>query len=68
MGEMKKEKGKKKKRRKSLSCFLSTKGTILFLARILERVAMLSSRGSSPPRDRTDISYISCIGREVLYR
>ena len=31
MGEMKKEKGKKKKRRKSLSCFLSTKGTILLL-------------------------------------
>lgn len=31
MGEMKKEKGKKTKRRKSLSCFLSTKGTILLL-------------------------------------
>ena len=29
-------------------------------ARILEWVAMPSSRGSSPPRDRTCISYVSC--------
>ena len=36
-------------------------------ARILEWVAMPSSRGSSRPRDRTHISYISCIGRWVLY-
>ena len=36
-------------------------------ARILEWVAMPSSRGSSWPRDRTCISYISCIGRQVLY-
>ena len=28
---------------------------------------MPSSRGSSPPKDRTHISYISCIGRRVLY-
>ena len=33
-------------------------------ARIAERVAMPSSRGSSPPRDRT---HVSCIGRRVLY-
>ena len=26
-----------------------------------------SSRGSSPPRDRTHLSYIACIGRQVLY-
>ena len=32
-------------------------------ARILEWVAMPSSRGSSPPRDQTQVSYISCIGR-----
>ena len=32
-----------------------------------EWVAMPSSRGSSPPRDRTRISYVSCIGRWVLY-
>ena len=34
---------------------------------ILEWVAMPSSRGSSWPRDRTCISYISCIDRRVLY-
>ena len=36
-------------------------------ARILEWVAMPSSRGSSWPRDQTSTSYISCIGRRVLY-
>ena len=36
-------------------------------ARILEWVAMPSSRGSSRLRDRTYISYASCIGRWVLY-
>ena len=35
--------------------------------RILESVAMSSSRGSSQHRDRTHVSYISCIGRQVLY-
>ena len=35
--------------------------------RILEWVAMPSSRGSSLPRDRTHVSYISCMGRWVLY-
>ena len=35
--------------------------------RILEWVAMPSSRGSSRPRDRTHVSYISCIGERVLY-
>ena len=29
---------------------------------------MLSFRGSSLPRDETFVSYISCIGRQVLYR
>ena len=28
---------------------------------------MPSSRGSSQPRDRTCVSYVSCIGRRVLY-
>ena len=37
-------------------------------ARTLEWVAMPFSRGSFPPRDRTLISYISWIGRRVLYR
>ena len=36
-------------------------------ARILEWVAMPSSRGSSGPRDQTRVSCISCIGRCVLY-
>ena len=33
-------------------------------ARILEYVAIFSSRGSSQPRDQT---HVSCIGRQVLY-
>ena len=36
-------------------------------ARILEWVALPSCRGSFPPRDWTHVSYISCIGRRVLY-
>ena len=36
-------------------------------ARILEWVAMPSSRGSSQPRDWTCVSYISCLGSWVLY-
>ena len=34
-------------------------------ARILEWVAMYSSRGSSRPRDHTWVSYLSCTGRRV---
>ena len=36
-------------------------------ARILEWVAMPSSRVFSKPRDRTHVSYVSCIGKQVLY-
>ena len=36
-------------------------------ARILEWVAIHSSRGSYRPRDQTDISYIQWIGRQILY-
>ena len=36
-------------------------------ARILEWVVMPSSRGSSQPRDRTCVSYVSCNGKQVLY-
>ena len=36
----------------------------IFQARIREWVAISSSRGSSPPRDRTSVS---CIGRQILY-
>ena len=36
-------------------------------ARILEWVAISSSRGSSRPRDRNHFSCVSCIGRQILY-
>ena len=36
-------------------------------ARILEWVAISFSRGSSQPRDQTQVSYVSSIGRWVLY-
>ena len=36
-------------------------------ARVLEQVAIYSSKGSSQPRDSTHVSLVSCIGRRVLY-
>ena len=36
-------------------------------ARILEWVAISSSRRSSRPRGQTGVSYVSCTGRWVLY-
>ena len=39
----------------------------IFQARILEWVVISYSRGSSLTRDRTHTSYVSCIGRQVLY-
>ena len=39
----------------------------IFQERILEWVALPSSRGSSWPRDRTWLSEVSCIGKWVLY-
>ena len=39
----------------------------IFKARILEWVAIPFSRRSSPPRDQTHVSSISCIGRWILY-
>ena len=39
----------------------------IFQGRILQWVAMLSSKRSSRPRDQAFISHISCIGRQVLY-
>ena len=38
----------------------------IFQARILERVAMPSSRGSSWPRDQTWVSWVSCISWRIL--
>ena len=39
----------------------------IFQVRILEWVDISFSRGSSPTRDGNCISYVSCIGRQVLY-
>ena len=39
----------------------------ILLARILEWGAISYSRGSSQPRDQTQVSYISCAGRQLLY-
>ena len=36
-------------------------------ARILEWVAMPSSRGSSRPRDGTHVSDVSCVGRKPVH-
>ena len=38
-----------------------------FQARILERVAISSSRGSAQPRNWTHVSCISCVGKWILY-
>ena len=35
--------------------------------RLLEWVAISSSRGSSQPRNGTCVSWVSCIGRQILY-
>ena len=40
----------------------------IFQARILEWAAMPAFRVSSPPRDRTCISCVSWIGRQILYQ
>ena len=39
----------------------------IFQARILDRIDLHSSRVYSQPRDQTHLSYVSCIGRQVLY-
>ena len=39
----------------------------IFQARILEWVAISSSRGSSRPKDRNPASCVFCIGRGILY-
>ena len=39
----------------------------LIQARILEWVAISSSRGSSRPRDQAHVSYVFCVGRQVLH-
>ena len=39
----------------------------IFQARKLEWDAISSSKGSSQPRDRTQVSWIFCTGRQILY-
>ena len=39
----------------------------IFQMRILEWVVMPSSRGYFWPRDRTLVSYVSCVGKQFLY-
>ena len=51
-----------------MDCSLLASSVHMILqARILEWVAMPSSKGSSQPRDQIHDSYVSCIGRRVLY-
>ena len=38
-----------------------------FQARILEWVAMPSCRGTSRPRDQIQVTYVSCISKQILY-
>ena len=40
----------------------------IFQTRVLEWVAIAFFRGSSPARDQTCVSCVSCIGRQILYR
>ena len=52
-----------------ISCILPGSSIYGILqARILEWVAFPFSRGFSQPRDRTHVSYVSCMGRWVLYQ
>ena len=39
----------------------------IFQPRTLEPVAISYSRGPSPPRGGTQVSWLSCIGRQILY-
>ena len=39
----------------------------MFQSKILEWVAISSSRASFCPRDQTQVSCISCVGRQILY-
>ena len=53
----------------SIDCGLSGSSVHgIFQIKILERVAISYSRGSSWPRDQTPISCVSCTARWVLYQ
>ena len=52
----------------AIPCSLPGSSVHVFLqARILEWIAISFSRGSSWPRNRIPVSWISCVGRRVLY-
>ena len=52
----------------SMDCSLPSSSVHgLFQARILEWVAMSSGTGSFRPRDWTHVSYVFCMGRQILY-
>ena len=53
--------------RNSLRACSVLSNAVSFWARILEWVAISSSRGSFPPRDGTRVSCISCIVRQIFY-
>ena len=57
----------RKGKEKNSFFFFPFHGNIL-QARKLEWVAMPSSRGTSQLRNQTHASYVSCIGRQVLYQ
>ena len=45
----------------------SPPGSIGFFRQEIGWVAISSSRGSSRPRDRTRVSCVFCIGKQILY-
>ena len=47
---------------------MNRKIKIIFQVRIVGWVAISSSRESSQPRDQSHISYVSCIGKQILYQ
>ena len=49
------------------TCVLNSLQSCLTLCRMLDWVAIPFSRGLSWPRDQTHVSYVSCIGRQILY-
>ena len=50
-----------------LNLYVSDNSFGIFQARILKQIAISFSRGSSPPRNWTCISFVSCTGSWVLY-
>ena len=47
-------------------CPLGSSVHVILKARVLEWVVMPSSKGSSQPRNQTDVSYVSCTGSRIF--